>query len=139
MIRHGFVRRLVGLALGAAFGAILCVVVLPVGLNLSGYGNPQALGYYLKPYIIHAALVMGLGGWWLARSKRTVVAAQIFSLTTMLTSAGLAKVSLQASPRLLVVASLAGVIYGLCGGLIMARFLTAPSVAHEETDQSAGD
>lgn len=136
MLRSPLVRQALGAALGALAGASLCLSVLPMALQLVGYGSHVAIGVYLARLTPFATLVMAGGGWAVARSRRPLPAAAVFSLAGLATGLMLTAFGLGREPRLMAAGAGAGWLYGLLGGLILGRLL-APAAAGTGQD-SAG-
>lgn len=128
MLRSPLVRQALGAALGALAGASFCLSVLPMALQMVGYGSHVAIGVYLARLTPLAALVMAGGGWGVARSRHPLPAAAVFSLAGLATGLLLAAFGLGREPRLMAAGAGAGWLYGLLGGLILGRLL-APAAA----------
>lgn len=142
MLRSSLARHAAGVVLGALAGASLCLSVLPLGLQIAGYGSRLALGFYLGRYVLFAAAVMAGGGWGVVRARQPLAAAAVFSLAGLATGLLLTGFGLERSPRLLATGAAAGWLYGLVGGLILGRILApAPDDAagtdHDEVDADA--
>lgn len=138
MLRSSFARHLLGTALGALAGASLCLSVLPLGLQVAGYGSHLAIGAFLARSTGFAALVMAAGGWGVVRSRHPLQAAAVFSLAGLGTGLMLAGVSLGREPRLMATAAGAGWLYGLLGGIVLGRVLAPPAPEPREAgDDSA--
>ncbi|MBK8167412.1 MAG: hypothetical protein IPK64_15825 [bacterium] len=123
MVRSPFVRHALGAALGALAGTSLCLSVLPMALQVVGYGSHVAIGVYLARLTPFAALVMAGGGWGVARSRHPLAAAAVFSLAGLGTGLMLTAFGLGRELRLVAVGAGAGWLYGLLGGLILGRVL----------------
>lgn len=136
MLRSLRVRQALGAALGALAGASFCLSVLPMALQLAGYGSHLAIGVYLARLAPFAALVMAGGGWGVARSGQPLPAAAVFSLAGLATGLMLTAFGLGREARLMAAGAGTGWLYGLLGGLILGRLL-APAVAGSG-DDSAG-
>lgn len=138
MLRSPLARHLLGIALGAMAGASLSLSVLPMALQLAGYGSHLAIAAYLARSAGFAALVMAAGGWGVARSRHPLQALAVFSLAGLATGLMLAGVSLGREPRLMAAAAGAGWLYGLLGGIVLGRVLAPPPAGRDEEDSAAG-
>ncbi|MBK7670190.1 MAG: hypothetical protein IPJ24_02195 [bacterium] len=139
MLRSPVARYALGVSLGALAGASLCLSVLPMGLQMAGYGSRLALGYYLSRYIPFAALVMAAGGWGVVRSRHPLAAMAVFSLAGLGTGLMLTGVALERAPRLMAAGAAAGWVYGLLGGLVLGRILAPPVVDEEPAAAVTGN
>lgn len=131
MLRSPVARHLLGTALGALAGASLCLSVLPMALQVAGYGSHLAIGAYLARFTGFAALVMAAGGWGVARSRHPLPAMAVFSLAGLATGLMLAGVALGRESRLMAAAAGAGWLYGLLGGIVLGRVLAPPAAEPE--------
>lgn len=139
MLRSPFVRHAVGAALGALAGASLCLSVLPMALQMAGYGSHVAIGVYLARLAPFAALVMAGGGWGVARSRHPLPAAAVFSLAGLATGTLLTAFGLGREPRLVAAGAAAGWLYGLLGGLILGRVLAPAAPGTDAGTAPVGD
>lgn len=142
MLRSPVARHLLGTALGALAGASLCLSVLPMALQMAGYGSHLAIGAYLARSTGFAALVMAAGGWGVARTRHPLHALAVFSLAGAATGLMLAGVALSREPRLMATGAGAGWLYGLLGGIVLGRVLAPPpadAAAGEDGEPGAGD
>lgn len=139
MLRSPFIRQAVGAALGALAGASLCLSVLPMALQVVGYGSHLAIGVYLARLAPFAALVMAGGGWGLARSRHPLPAAIVFSLAGLATGLLLTAFGLGREPRLMAAGAGAGWLYGLLGGLILGRLLAPTPTVPGQGGDAGGD
>lgn len=139
MLRSHLVRQALGAALGALAGASLCLSVLPMALQLAGYGSHLAIGVYLARLAPFAALVMAGGGWGVARSRHPLPAAVVFSLAGLATGLMLTSFGLGREARLVAAGAGAGWLYGLLGGLILGRVLAPAAAAPGNPDGSGRD
>lgn len=128
MFSNPVIRFLVAAVLGALTGVSLCIAILPLALQMAGIGDNAALSYYLSRLMVHAALVMGAGGLAVARTRHPLAGAPVLALTGLALAVYLVGVGLTSAPKPLVVGGLAGLIYGMLGGLILGRILAAPAV-----------
>jgi len=127
MISNRFVRYATALLLGALAGVSLCISVLPLALQASGVGDELALGFYLKRYALHAALIMAVGGWSVTRVRHPLAGALVFGPAGLVTALYLATIGLGRDPRAMAAAAISGLVYGLLGGLILGRVLARPA------------
>jgi hypothetical protein len=135
MIRNRFLRVLIGLALGGLAGVSLCVSVLPAVLDMAGLGASLALGYFMKQYIAHAALIMAIGGWSAVRVRQPLAGALVLGPAGLATGLYLSFMGLSGEPRALIFGALGGLVYGALGGLILGR-ISAPASRPGDDDEA---
>ncbi len=126
MFEKRFVRWLVGGLLGCFAGISLVASVLPVALEIAGYGDRTALTAFLLRMAPLTALVWAAGGMLVTRTRRIRSAAALLGSVGLLSGALVVIAALAPSPRLVLVGAAAGWIYGFAGGLILGRIVAPP-------------
>lgn len=140
MLRSPLARHAAGVALGALAGASLCLSVLPMGLQVAGYGSHLAIGAYLARFTPFAAAIMAAGGWGVARSRHPLHAMAVFSMAGLAAGLLLAGYGLSREARLMAAGTGAGWLYGLLGGLVIGRILAPPAADdRDDGDEGAGE
>ncbi len=119
-----WLRYLLAALLGGITGLALCHGVLPLGLQLAGYGSYMALDFYLDRFCWVSVVLMALGGLGVARAKHTLEAVKAFSFGGLLAGAGVVALGLDHAPRLLAAGGLLGWLYGLPAGLLLQAVLS---------------
>ena len=137
MIKNPRLRALVGMALGAAAGASLCLSILPLTLYQARIGDETVLARMLMPYVPHVAMVWVAGGWGAARVGFPLGGGAVMALAGLASAlfavwSALEPGASTMTVKILAVGGLTGLVYGFLGGLLLGRVLATPGAASDD-------
>ena len=117
------IRKFVGALLGLAAGMSLTTTVIPTAITSFVGGDHFAIRFLLADYFAHTALVWAAGGWAVGRLANPIFGALVLGLVGALSGLLLSIATMGAVTNLIVVSTLAALVYGAIGGMIISGIL----------------